>query len=208
MNESNTPKTTPPTSSELTADQILDAALDLAQQQDNWYDFNLTDLANHCDTSINAIRQHYPDTNAIANAWFARALEAMLVELDDEMQSLPVKSRLELIVWRWFEALAPYHRLSAQMLGAKLHPPHVHHWVPMIFDLSQLVQLWRDAAGLHTGGRRRQIEEIVLTSIFVRTLCSWCRDNSAEQSNSHAKLLELLDKADRASSFWFHDQAA
>lgn len=190
------------------ADEILQMAMEMAQQHDNWYDFSISELADRCDTSFNAIRQHYPDTNAIANAWFAQALDAMLVELPDELKNLPVKSRLELIIWRWFEALAPYHRVSAQMLGAKLHLPHLHHWVPMIFDLSQLVQLWRDAAGLHAGGRRRQIEEVALTGIFIATLCQWCRDSSAEQSDSHAKLLELLTRADRASSFWFREDSA
>jgi len=191
----------------LEPDQILDIALELAQEQDNWYDLSLSELAERCDTSINEIRHHYPDTNAIADAWFARALESMLALEAEQVNRLPTKARLEYIIWRWFEALAPYHHVTAQMLGSKLHTPHIHHWVPMVFDLSRLVQLWRDSAGLHAGGRRRQLEEIVLTGIFLTTLQAWCRDDSEEQAKAHAQLLELLSKAEKSAEFWFAKRA-
>ncbi|RRC98989.1 hypothetical protein EHS89_12535 [Amphritea balenae] len=185
----------------LDASHILNTALDLAQEQDNWYDLSLVDLAARCGTSVNEIHRHFADTNAIADAWFAQALEAMLTAGDEAADNLPVKTRLEQIIWRWFEALSPYHSVTAQMLKSKLHPPHIHHWVPMIFDLSRLVQLWRDMAGLHMGGRRRQIEEIVLTGIFLVTLSAWCRDKSSQQAQSHSRLLSLLEKAEQSGQF-------
>lgn len=191
----------------LTAQQILDTALELAQEQDDWYDLSLAELADRCGTSVNEIRHHFPDTNAIADAWFSQALESMLALESETVNALPVKARLEYIIWRWFKALAPYHHVTAQMLGSKLHTAHMHHWVPMMFDLSRLVQLWRDSAGLHASGRRRQLEEVVLTGIFLTTLQSWCRDDSDDQAKAHAQLLELLSKADKTAGFWFAKQA-
>lgn len=185
----------------LDASHILNAALDMAQEKDNWYDLSLVELADRCDTSVNEIYRHFADTNAIADAWFAQALESMLTPGVEGVDNLPVKTRLEQIIWRWFEALAPYQKVTAQMLKSKLHPPHIHHWVPMIFDLSRLVQLWRDMAGLHTGGRRRQIEEIALTGIFLVTLSAWCRDKSSQQTHAHSRLLGLLEKAERSGQF-------
>lgn len=185
------------------AGRILDAALEMACERDNWYDFSLLELAKYCGTPVNNIRHYYADTNAIANAWFSRALEAMLSAELESIEALPTKERLDFIIWRWFEALAPYHRVTAQMLGAKLHLPHIHHWVPMAFDLSRLVQFWREAAGLHAGGRRRQIEEIALTGFFLATLRVWCRDESLQQSQAHSRLLNLLTRAERGAEFWF-----
>lgn len=190
----------------LDASRILDAALELAQEQDSWYDLSFVALANRCGTSVNGIRRYYADSNAIADAWFARALENMLsVELES-VETVPIKGRLECIIWRWFQALAPYRQVTVQMLGSKLHPPHIHHWVPMVFDLSRLVQFWRDAAGLHAGGRRRQIEEIVLTGIFLATLRAWCRDESSQQAQARARLQHLLTRAERGAVFWFSDK--
>ena len=189
------------------ADRILDAALELAREQDSWYDLSLVVLAKRCGMSVNEIRRYYADTNAIADAWFSRALEAMLSSTSEDYETLSVKKRLEYIIWRWFEALAPYHQVTAQMLGSKLHPPHIHHWVPMVFDLSGLIQFWRDAAGLRAGGRRRQLEEIALTGIFLATLREWCRDDSPQQTQAHSRLLNLLTKAERAGEFWFSAEA-
>ena len=191
----------------LDADQLLDATLEMAHQEDNWYDLSLFALAKRCDTSVNDIRRHYSDTNAIADAWFARALEHMLSLESEAVENLPVKERLDCIIWRWFEALAPYRRVTAQMLGSKLHLPHIHHWVPMAFDLSRLVQFWRDAAGLRAKGRRRQIEEIVLTGIFLATLRAWCRDDTLQQSMAHSRLSDLLTRAERGAAYWFSDRA-
>lgn len=183
------------------ASHILNAALELAQAQDNWYDLSLVELADRCNTSIPEIHSHFADTNAIADAWFAQALEAMLVPGPDNIDHLPAIIRLEHIIWRWFEALAPYHSVTAQMLKSKLHPPHIHHWAPMVFDLSRLIQLWRDMAGLRAGGRRRQTEEIILTGIFLITLSVWCRDNSPQQSDAHSRLLNLLARAEKLGQF-------
>lgn len=185
----------------LDASHILNAALDLAQEQDNWYDLSLVELAERCDTSVNEIYSHFADTNAIADAWFAQALESMLTPGVEGIENLPATTRLEQIIWRWFEALAPYQRVTAQMLKSKLHLPHIHHWLPMIFDLSRLVQLWRDMARLHARGRRRQIEEIVLTGIFLVTLSAWCRDNSSQQTQARSRLLGLLKKAEQSGQF-------
>ena len=99
------------------ADRILEAALDMAHEQDNWYDLSLKELAKHCDIPVNEIRRYYADSNAIANAWFAKALEAMLAENPESLEAMPVTARLESIIWRWFQALAPYHRVTTQMLG-------------------------------------------------------------------------------------------
>ncbi len=183
------------------ADRILDAALQLADENNNWYDLGFAELASRCDVSVNDIRRHYADTNAMANAWFARALDAMLANNDD-VRMLPARERLEVIIWRWFDSLAPFHRVTAQMLGSKLHLPHVHHWVPMVFDLSRLVQFWRDAAGLRAGGRRRQLEEIALTGIFLATLNAWCRDQSPNQAKANARLVSLLSQAEKAAGLW------
>ena len=187
---------------DLEAGRILDAALDLALETDNWYDLSLLDLAKRCGASVNDIRRYYADANAIADAWFSRALEVMLSADPAITETMPVPARLEFIIWRWFEALAPYRRVTVQMLGSKLHPPHIHHWVPMVLDLSRLIQFWRDAAGLHAGGRRRQVEEIALTGIFLATLREWCRDESPGQTQAHSRLVDLLTKADRSAQTW------
>lgn len=159
-----------------------------------WDALAMTDLAAHLNISPADLHRHFVDKNAIANAWFGRALEAMLQPLPDDLAGDPGndRDRLEILMHRWLDALAPSRIVTADMLSDKMWPFHPHHWVPMIFDLSQLVQWWRDAAGLRAGGRKRQIEEIVLTGIFLGTLKRWCKDESDDQIEAKAYLARRL----------------
>lgn len=135
--------------------------------------------------------------DAFARAWFKLTHRDMLAPPPDGFAELPAVDRLEVLMLRWFDALAPYRRVTAEMLAAKLHPPHVHHWAPAVFHLSRKIQLLRDSARLRATGRRRQIEEVGLTALFVTTLFVWCRDNSPGQERTRRALSAWLSRADR-----------
>jgi hypothetical protein len=75
-------------------------------------------------------------------------------------------------------------------------PFHPHHYVPMVFNLSRTIQWLRDAAGLDAGGRRRQIEEIGLTGLFLATLAVWARDDTPGQERTRRFLDRRLARAD------------
>jgi hypothetical protein len=83
------------------------------------------------------------------------------------------------------------------MIGEKLYASHPHHWVPMTFDLSRLIHWFLDAARIRSTGRRRQLAEIGLTTIFLLTLRVWLRDDSEGQEISRAFLRRRLAMADR-----------
>ncbi len=175
----------------LTPDDIVDAALNAADEI-GWDALTMRGLAEAQGISPAALHKHMPDKNAIADRWFARALTAMLAPLPAVAVEAPARDRLELLLMRWFDALSPHRGVTVAMLSDKLWPFHPHHWVPMIFDLSRLVQWWRDAAGLNAGGRRRQIEEIALTGIFLATLRYWSGENGDDSEAVRAYLSRKL----------------
>lgn len=177
----------------VTSDSILDTALDRAART-GWGGLAMADLAADLNFSPAELQRYFIDKNAISDAWFARALQAMLEPLPENIEDKrdAYGARLELLMHRWLDALAPHRQVTAEMLSDKMWPFHPHHWVPMVFDLSRLVQWWRDAAGLRAGGRKRQIEEIALTGIFLGTLKRWCRDDSDGQAVAKAYLAKRL----------------
>lgn len=176
--------------------RVLDAALDIAEA-DGWERVTFTRLGRRLGMSLVELRRHYRDQDAIADAWFRRGHDAMLAPTPAGFAARPARDRLEILILRWFDALAPHRRVTAEMLQAKLWVFHPHHYVPMVFNLSRLIQWLRDAAGLTAGGRRRQIEEIGLTLTFVATLAVWCRDDSDGQTRTREFLAARLDQADR-----------
>lgn len=176
--------------------RIVDHAMDRAAEG-GWEQLSLRHLADDLGLSLDILAQHFRDQDAIADAWFQRAWQAMLAPQEDGFFERPARERLAEVMLRWFDALAPYRRVTAQMICAKLWYAHPHHYVPMVFNLSRTIQWVREAAGLHAGGRRRQIEEIGLTALFLAVLRVWCRDESDDQARTRAYLEKRLGCADK-----------
>lgn len=61
-------------------DRIMNVALALAEEDAGWYDLRLHRVARRVGVPLAAVLARFWDTDAIADAWFARALHAMLQE--------------------------------------------------------------------------------------------------------------------------------
>ena len=186
----------PAPSEPLIEDQIVDAALKLASER-GWSDLNLHRVATHLDLPLSEIRSRFRDIDAVANAWFARALASMLELSNAGLPGATPPDRLHQAIMYWFDALSPHRDVTGQMLQVKLYVSHPHHWVPMIFDLSRLIHWFLDAARIESTGRQRQAAEIGLTLIFLATLRDWLRDQSDAQSRTRTRLRRRLTRADR-----------
>jgi AcrR family transcriptional regulator len=191
----------PRTSKEM-GQRIVDTAIELAEQV-GWSGVRLREVAARLEISLAELQDHYSDLDGVADAWFARAWQAILGPPPNDFASLPAEARLHMLLMRWFDALAPHREITDQMLREKLYLSHPHHWVPMIFNLSRTIQWLRDAALLDTGGYRRQVEEIGLTALFLATLAVWRRDQSPDQARTRAFLRRRLAEADRAMVFFW-----
>jgi AcrR family transcriptional regulator len=156
------------------ADRIVDAAIALAEER-GWENVRLYLVADRLGIGLAEVGREFRDLDAVANAWFGRARRAVLRLPAEDLAGRPPPDRLHAAMTAWFDALAPHHAVSAQMLDAKLYPSHPHHWVPMIFDLSRLMHDFLDAARIASTGRRRQLAEVGLTMIFLATLRDWRR---------------------------------
>jgi len=178
------------------AERIRDAVM-AAAEAEGWDAVRLRRVAETLGCPLAELHSRFRDLNAVADAWFAGAGRAMVAPVDAGFFDRPAPERLHLLIMRWFDALAPHRRVTAAMLRGKLYPGHPHHWAPMIFNLSRTIHWLRDAAGLDATGRRRQIEEIGLTGVFLGTLAVWCRDRSDGQAESRQYLEKALERSDR-----------
>ena len=176
--------------------RIVDTAVALAEEV-GWDAVRLSEVAARLTLPMAELTGHYRDKDAVADAWFSRARDAMLATPPKGFTALPAETRLHQLMMRWFDALAAHRAVTGQMLQEKLYPSHPHHWVPMIFNLSRTIQLLRDAARLEARGRRRQVEEIGLSALFLATLRVWLSDDSPDQAETRAYLSRRLARADR-----------
>ncbi|MBL6933892.1 MAG: TetR/AcrR family transcriptional regulator [Alphaproteobacteria bacterium] len=176
--------------------RILDTAVELAEES-GWNELRLRHVAERLGVSLETVLSHYRDHDAVADAWFARALAAMLAPPPRGFATLPARERLFRVFMRWFDAQAAHRRVSSQMIATKLYLPHLHHWTPLVFNLSRLIGWVREAALCDAGGRRRQVEEIGLTLLFLATLAVWLRDESPQQAETRDFLHRKLGSCDR-----------
>ena len=177
-------------------ERILEAAIELAETA-GWENLRLREVAERLGVPLAAVVGHYRDLDAVADAWFARGWQAMLAPPPPGFDTQPAEERLHCMMMRWFDALAPHRRVTGEMLRTKLYPSHPHHWVPMIFNLSRTIQWLREATKLDAGGRRRQVEEVGLTALFLAALSVWLRDESAGQARTRDWLRRRLADSDR-----------
>ena len=180
-------------------ERIIDAAIALAEEDaGGWYDLRLDRVAQRLGVPLSAVLDRFRDADAIADAWFARALHAMLREpAPPGFDALPPSARLHAVLMRWFDAQAAHRAAVRTMLGAKRHLSHPHHWVPMIFNLSRLIHWALEAARLDARGLARQAEEVGLTLVFLRALKVWLDDGGPEQQRTRAFLRRNLTWLDR-----------
>ncbi len=177
-------------------ERIVDAAMDRAEDT-GWDNVRLHDVAEHLGVTLAEVAGLYRDLDAVANAWFGRARDAMLAPPPAGFAALPPSERLETLMLRWFDALAPHREVTAQMLAAKMWPFHPHQWVPMVFELSRTILWLRDAAVLEARPPRRQVEEVGLSALFLATLAVWTRDDTVGQQRTRRFLARRLNTADR-----------
>lgn len=178
--------------------RAVDAALCQAERH-GWEAVRLTEVAARLGVPMAAVLAEFRDLDAVANAWFQRGLEAMLAEKPDGFEHWPDAQRLAHCLLAWLDALAPHRRVTVEMLRTKAHLPHLHTWVPMLFDLSRTVQWWREASRLPAryGSRRAQIEEVALTGLFLATLGVWARDDSHRQERTRRFIERRLARGER-----------
>lgn len=174
-------------------EQILDTALAMAEES-GWNAVTLPKVAARMGIPASRVLEHFRDLNAVADAWFGHGLKAMLADNPAGFVGWPASERLEHCLMAWFTAMARHRRVTVEMLCSKAHLPHPHTWVPMVFDLSRLIQWLRQVAYLEApyGSRHARAEEVGLTLLFLATLSTWSRDATPDLHVTRQALHEWL----------------
>ena len=170
---------------------VVEAALAIATEV-GWEQVRLHAIAERTGLALAEIGRHFRDVDAVANAWFAQARQAMLAVAAEELSGLPADERIAGGLRPLAGPSRTASRIARQILRYKLHPSHLHHWVPLVFDLSRLVHDSSMPPASRAPGRLRQAQEVGLTAIVLATLRDWLRDDSPGQERSRQRLARRL----------------
>ncbi len=184
------------------ADRIVDAALALGEQR-TWDAVHLYDLADHMGIGLGDIERHFRNKDEIAEAWFRRADNALAACGNEPgWVSLSVRERLSRAIRAWFRALEPRKGITVEMLRYKVQPDHIHLVIQGVLRTSATVQWVREAARVPSIGLRRELEEPVLTAIFLSTLAMWLTERTPGTPWTWRWLEAQLAVAERIALGW------
>ncbi len=177
-------------------ERIVDAVVELADEV-GWSAVRLHNVAARLDVSLLEIRLHYPDLDAVANAWLTRADDAMLAVAERvDLVDAPAPDRIEAALIAWFTALGGRRRMLGSILFYKLQPGHIHLKAALVVATSRRVQWLREAARLDAMGRQKSVEETGLTLLFAATALRWLNDSSEHFERTRAFITHCLKRAD------------
>lgn len=178
-------------------DRIVDTALALADEV-GWERVRLVEVAVHAGLSLDRIAMHFREKDDVGDVWLDRANRAVLALAADEgFRALPPADRLHAAIMAWLDALAVHKATARSILLYKLRPAHVHLMAGLVVRLSRTVQWLREACGLGAVGRRQQVEEFGLSTLFASTVLYWLGDRSADQIRTRRFLERGLARSDR-----------
>lgn len=184
-------------------DLIVDTALELAAQR-SWEAVRLHEVAAAAGLTLEDVRLHFREKEDVVDAWFDRADSAMLRAAESPgFAVLTVRQRLHLLIMTWLAALAPYRKVTREMIYGKLEPGHIHIQFPGLMRVSRTVQWMREAARQDATYLRRALEETALTSIYLMTFFYWMRDQSADAVRTAGFLDGWLARAESAAQRLF-----
>lgn len=188
----------------MTKDNILKVSLSLAKLK-SWDALRLQDVAAELDITLAELQYFVREKDEIAELLFDRADRMMLEGEVDTTNS--VCQKLAAVICLWLSALESNKTTVCSMLMYKLEPGHFHFQARAITRISRTVQWFMEAAGVTTTGIRRSAEEVILTTIFLKTFFDWMKEKTNDKDKTKKRLLSMLTAAEQAAkkidSFYF-----
>jgi AcrR family transcriptional regulator len=102
---------------------IVDTAIAMAEEA-GWESVRLRRVAARLEVPLTEVLARFRDLDAVADAWFQRGWDAMLAPTPEGFAERLPRERIELLLLRWFDALARHRRVTGQMLRTKIYPSH------------------------------------------------------------------------------------
>lgn len=152
----------------------------------------LTALADRTGIPLALIAARFRDVDAVANAWFKMARQRIMAIPFERIGAHAADERLARVMESWLAFFGADRKVALEIIRAKLHPSHAHHWVPLVFDLSRLVHDFLDVARVPGRGVLRAAQEMALTLITLAMLKDWAGDQSPDAATTGRRLRRRL----------------
>lgn len=176
----------------ITAQRLLNTALEEADKR-GWQNIHLYKLADKLDISLADIHKHYPDKDAMIEAWFDVADRAMLkYGTRQELVGMPAEEILHQLIMAWLAVLDAHKQVTQEMVLSKLEPGRFGLQIAAVIRIQQTVRWLIEACRRDKVFIGRFLEEAGLTAIFMATFIYWVNDSSENNEGTSLYLERAL----------------
>ena len=182
-------------------EEIVRKALDLAAQR-GWDRLTLADIATYCGLSLAQLHDYFEDKTDILTS-LGRIIDRIVLEnIAPPEPDISSRDRLFDILMERYEALGPYRAGIVSVLNSfRLDPKQMVIALP---HLCRSMTWMLEAAAIDTTGIGGAVKVSGLTAIYIKALCTWMKDESADLSKTMASLDRDLTRAEKiAGTFGF-----
>ncbi len=171
----------------------VESALVLASDMP-WNMINLEDIAEQARGSLSHMREYFDEKSDILGAYGAIIDQEMLKETARLDANLSVKDKLFELIMARFDIVEDNRAGVLSILNSmKLDPKTILYSLP---HLCRSMTWILEAAGENTSGIKGTAKIIGLTGVYLKTLRSWMREESADLSQTMASLDKGLVQAE------------
>ncbi|QBY04664.1 TetR/AcrR family transcriptional regulator [Thalassotalea sp. HSM 43] len=172
--------------------QIIDTALQLASKR-SWHAVAMHDISNEIKLPLVQIKPLFRSKDAIAEAIFDRADDAMLALNDNPtFQQQNSQQRLLTAIITWFEALPNNKAVLKAIMAYKFEPGHIHLQAHGVTRVSRTVQWFIDIANIRQQGLKRICIEISVTASYLLSFAHFIHDKSPGHERTRHRLAKML----------------
>lgn len=175
-------------------EDIVRRALDLAAQR-GWERLTLAEIAENSGLSLAQLHDYFEDKADILTA-LGRMIDRKVLEntAAPELDISP-RDRLFDILMERYEALGAYRAGIVSVINSfRLDPKQAVISLP---HLCRSMTWMLEAAGIDTNGISGAVRVSGLTAIYIKGLCAWMKDESADLSKTMAALDRDLTRAEK-----------
>jgi AcrR family transcriptional regulator len=165
--------------------RIIDALMALVAEQD-WDEISITDIARRAGVSLGEFRDAFPSKGAILAGLSRKVDKIVLDGTNDDLIGEPTKERLFDVLMRRIDAMTPYKRGLAAIMGwARRNPVSA---AALNRSALNSMRFMAEAAGVSSEGASGAVKLQGLVFAWTRVLDVWIHDDEADLARTMAAL--------------------
>ena len=175
--------------------RIISASLKLALERE-WQQISLEDIANAAEIPLNEVSQKFRSKISVLKAFNKNINSETMTNLPSSPSNTAIRDQIFEILMLKFDALSPHKQAISRIIQGTIGKDPIASVIGLevtrIFMKDTL-----EAVGISTRGMIGHLKINGLLIVYLKTICTWLRDDSPDLAKTMADLDKSLTCAEK-----------